>query len=175
MVFGIGYNPEDDAKIIIGVFYDLRKKFHPKFKTKKFFIGNDFVRYFKNDYVYEGPLSHKVSPTKRIPSTSDISFKYYANEKLTFHTMQLGKDFSFRCFYDGVDGFEAVMDFIGTKVAYRTTSFHPDYIDGKGTLSSRKATKLSQAILQYDTRFVDKSLSWDQIYLSSFFIDSMNL
>ena len=161
MVFGIGYNPENDAKVIITIFYDLRKKFHPKFKAKKSFIGNDFVRYFKNNYVYEDSLSHKVSPTKKIPKTSTISFKYYENEKLTFHTMQIGKDFSFRCFYDGVDGFEAVMDFKGTKVTYRTTSFHPDYIDGSGTMSSRKATKLSSALMQMDDRFVDTSTRWD--------------
>ena len=161
MVFGIGYNPENDARIIISAFNDIKKNFHNKFKTRKYFIGSDFVKYFKKDYVHEESTSHKVSPTKRLTKTADKSFHYDANKDLIFHTMQFGKTFSFRCFYYDVEGFEAVMTFEGAKISYRTTSFHPNYVDGTGTMSSRKATKLSSALIQIDRRFIDASTRWD--------------
>ena len=161
MVFGIGYNAEEDAEAIIGAFSVLKKNFHSKFKSKKYFIGNDFVKFFKNKYVYEDNISHKVSGTKRIPKTATITFHFYINEDLYFHTMEFDKEFSFRCYRLDADGFEAVMTFKGTKILYRTTSFHPDYVDGTGTMSSRKATKLSSALLQMDDRFVDTSSRWD--------------
>lgn len=159
MVFGIGYDAEKDANTIISVFEDLRKNFHSNFKTKKFFIGNDFVKYFKNDYVYEDTISAKVSPTKRIPETASITFRYHASEDLYFHTLEFMNKFSFRCYRIDADGFEAVMKFSGANISYTTKSFHPDYIDGTGTMSSRKATKLSGALLEMVDGFVDTSSS----------------
>ena len=108
-----------------------------------------------------GQSSATALPVKRIPKTASITFHFYANENLYFHTMELDKEFSFRCYCLDADGFEAVMTFKGTKISFRTTSFHPDYIDGSVTMSSRKATKLSNALMQMDDRFVDTSTRWD--------------
>ncbi len=161
MIFGLGYNPESDAKFIIKKFKELKEEFHKKYLSKKILYERDFETYLKQskvkwDKASLKPEVAKISPKEKITMKNEIKFKWYykSNDIFRFHLMPM-MGFSFRCYSLEIEGFDAVMDFKGKKIEYLTREYLIGF-DGEKQ-SSTKATKLMERLIEKDRKFVDVS------------------
>ena len=114
MIFGLLYDPLDDANFILGRFREIKKNLQPVFKKKNYLVEGDMEKYLKNKNINWTFLTKDktIKKNKKITIKNDTKFhwSYKKDKKFEFHIMTTFGA-SFRCYSFDIPGFEAVMEF----------------------------------------------------------------
>ncbi len=157
MIFGLGYNPENDARFIIEKLRDLEKTFYNKLVDQRGLYEKDLSEYFDSDKIIWKKKS--IDTKARITSKNENKFwwKYEENEKFEFHILaSLG--FVFRCISFDMEGFEATLDYdkFHKSMEFGLREYQIDFMD-RSKKESSNAKKLARKILDLDNQFIDNS------------------